>query len=216
MRALMFTGTRFTRAKAKGTGLRGKDRPPILSVFSDFPGKAWTVDKAEGWWRDFAGLDLADEKQVVTFVRKHGFLFPDSERQEFTDRWPDLQTALKTIEAAWEPLDANGDSEILDFGKVVETVRAYQRDITITRLMREMRVAFDPKGRTVLQAQTLPGYMVFSALAGLQAAIDKESTAPMRRCQWCGSFFYRPRRDALFDSPSCRARANERAKIAAE
>jgi hypothetical protein len=98
---------------------------------------------------------------------------------------------------------------------VVRVDKAFRRDPEATRSLEDLRIILDPggsPGRLVPEATTLASYMVASALIGLRHRV------PMRRCEWCESWFYRHRKDARFCSASCRTRGfeHERKPIAAE
>jgi hypothetical protein len=58
-------------------------------------------------------------------------------------------------------------------------------------------------------ATSLAGYMIASALIGLH------HRTPMRKCEWCESWYYRHRTDARFCSASCRPRDYEQKRLSA-
>jgi hypothetical protein len=225
-RKLIFEGLRFPRAKITetvigliieedGTERRLDNRPPVFAVRSQPDGKPWRTNEQQGFWVDFAEIDLADGEQVVAFVRRRGLCFNDdpAKREEHTDRWPDLQAWFRILLRAWDPPDDDGTRRITDIrkdvGKWVIAARNYDRDLTATRLLRDLEVVPDPAGNpgaTAYKARILASYMVASAMHGLERRL------PLRPCDWCGSHYYRLRADARFCSASCRAREHERAK----
>ena len=212
--ALLFTGTRLTRAKveriefgviraADGTERRRNDRPPIFSVSSSDDGKPWSTTEPEGWWRDFAGLDLADAEQVLGFVKRRGLVFArvdNPRRQESTERWYSLRASLARIASAWSDLDADGNSHVVAEKRAA--AGEFYDSFTLDRV-KELSLVPDPAGepgKLVRQADSLAAYMVASAMHGL------EHRLPMRVCAHCKQWFYPRRSDQRFCSDSHRSR----------
>jgi len=166
-------------------------------------GRPYEVIYAEGWWRDFAELPLDDERRVLSFLQRRGdpsgVLAPGG-TQISTFEWRPLQAVLRTGAVAWDPHpDADGVSNFR-----LEKLRAAEHmlDMTIgeasTGWARELSIRYS--GITLIpHATTLRAYMVAAAAISVQAGL------PMRRCEYCSSWFTVHYATARQCSASCRA-----------
>jgi hypothetical protein len=197
--AARVTGHRLVPALATGfIDDEGRTEVPVISVTGQ--GQHYKVESAEGWWRDFAELQLADEHRTVSFVRRHGdprgMLAVD--RPIHTELWAPLLNRLRPAALCWERRD---NLEISKFTATDEQV-AYVVSTLLPEpaawVKEEMGLAY--RGLVpVPVAHELAGYLMASAISAIRRRIS------MRRCQYCCSWFELHRSEAVFCSPSCRA-----------
>jgi hypothetical protein len=194
-------------------------------------GRPYEVKHAEGWWRDFSEVRIDDERTVLRFLQMRGDPFGDLEQGKpiVTSHWASLIQVLRQAATAWEPVS--------DYETVGDTHGAIPLEEMIGRYVRnpelaQMKVsAFRPgfsKGAAeflrplppawtsqlsvtydglepVLTTKSLAAYLVAAAAASLRAG------RPMRRCDYCSSWFLMHHANARQCSASCRAaRFNKR------
>jgi hypothetical protein len=204
--ALLFSGLRWPAAQVAGhqrvtviaTGFvsdSGEMEVPRIATTGH--GQRYEVNSAEGWWRDFAELQIGDERRALSFVRRRGdpsrVLTP--ERSLHTGYWVDHLNGLRTAALCWEP---RNDLEVSRFIADDERVASFLKKLRPTWAEEEMRLAY--RGLTpVPEARSLAGYLVAAAISSIRRRV------PMRRCQYCYSWFELHRRAAMFCTPSCRA-----------
>jgi hypothetical protein len=169
----------------------------VLALATTGQGQRYQVDSVEGWWRDFAEIQVGIEHRAVSFVRRRGDprgeLAP--ERSTDTGRWAPLLNLLRPAALCWERRD---DFEISKFIAADDRVEFFLSTLPPTWATEQMGLAY--RGLTPIPvAHTLAGYLVASAISALRRRI------PMRRCGYCSSWFELHRRGAMFCSPSCRA-----------
>jgi hypothetical protein len=204
--ALLFSGLRWPAAQVTGRRLAAVPATGFISDAGEIEvlvlatsgqGQRYQVDATEGWWRDFAELQVGDEHRAVSFVRRRGDprneLTPD--RSIDTGRWTGLLNILRPAALCWERRD---NFETSKFIADDDRVALFLQTLPATWAAEEMGLAY--RGMTpVPVAHTLTGYLVASAISALRRRI------PMRRCRYCSSWFELHRREAMFCSPSCRA-----------
>jgi hypothetical protein len=168
----------------------------VLALATTGQGRRYQVNTVEGWWRDFAELQVGDEHRAISFLRRRGDpvgeLAPD--RSTHTGRWTGMLNILRPAALCWERRD---DFAISRFIADDDRVDLFLSTLPTTWIG-EMGLAY--RGLTpVPVAHTLAAYLVASAISALRRR------APMRRCLYCSSWFELHRREAMFCSPSCRA-----------
>jgi hypothetical protein len=193
--SLFFRGLRYPRAKIEPA--ESVDGLPVFLVSSTDGGKPWTAEKPQAFWRDLVELDLANGAQVLEFVKRRGLLCSEplgAPQQELTREWHHVQAGLRDLERAWGPPDAEGVSQVRDSAKAREIFEAHSRDLSAQRYgWDRVKSVPGPDGIKPVST-TLASYMIGSALLGLISVAG----GPMRRCDFCGSWFHRLRSDARF------------------
>jgi muramidase (phage lysozyme) len=194
-----------------------------LVVETTGQGRPYSIMHAEAWWRDFAELPLDDEKRVLSFLQRRGdplsVLAPGGQQISTAD-WHELKATLQCAAMAWDPqLDEAGMSrfrpEMLEstahmfafsHGWVSELEVAYRLDPR-TEWPPGARVSRDRiTGPVTLRAKILAAYLCCAAVASVHAG------KPMRRCDYCHSWFTLHRSDARQCSASCRAASSNQRK----
>src|SRR5215472_15370516 len=204
--ALLFSGLRWPAAEVTSrrpirvlaTGFvddEGRVEVPVIATTGQ--GQQYQVESAEGWWRDFAELTIGDERRALSFVRRRGdpsrVLTP--ERPLHTGYWVEHLNGLCTAALFWEP---RNDLEVSRFIADDERVALFLRKLRPDWAEEEMRLVY--RGLTPLPvARSLAAYLLAAALSSIRRRV------PMRRCQYCSSWFELHRKEAVFCSPSCRA-----------
>jgi hypothetical protein len=191
-------------------------------------GRPYEVNFAEGWWRDFAELALDDERRVLSFLQRRGDPFgvlAPGGQQISTHPWQPLKAVLAQAAVAWEEQpDAGGVSSFR-----LEKLRAAEHMFDMApgspstgwstlKGVVDMAATGSPwtgwaselgvhySGVTpCLHAKTLRAYLCGAAAASVRAGL------PMRRCDYCSSWFTVHYATARQCSASCRAaRFNDR------
>jgi hypothetical protein len=214
---LLFTGTRWGGAKVvdrrqvvigrTDTNPNGKvlfDTTLIVETTGE--GRDYSVDFAEAWWRDFAELPLADERRVLSFLQRRGdplgLLAPS--RQISTCDWYQLRGMLGAPAVLWDPVpDETGVSHFRpeNLPVVLGLFDSKHKWPWTNDLSVVYRNAIPGQ-----HAKTLAAYMWASAAASLRGR------RPMRRCDFCHSWFTLNRSDARWCSGSCRAAGSNQRK----
>jgi hypothetical protein len=210
------------------------DEPPVaiaLVVETTGNGRPYEVKHAEGWWRDFSEVRIDDDRTVLRFLQMRGDPFGELEpgKPIVTSYWASLIRVLRQAATAWEPV---GEYETVDdlrglipieemLGRYVRNPELAQRKVSAFRpkfsegaagFLRALpsawtsalSVTYDGL-EPVLTAKSLAAYLTAAAAVSLRAGL------PMRRCDYCSSWFSIHHGKALWCSPSCRAAAfNER------
>jgi hypothetical protein len=208
--ALLFSGIRWGGAKVV-------DRTQVACVqFPAYPdekkvlfeytliiettgqGRPYSVTFAEGWWRDFAELPLDDEKRVLSFLQRRGdpfgVLVPGG-KQISTADWRILKATLRCATLAWDPQpDETGVSRFRP-----EKLRSAEHMFEFSDgWARELDVYYS--GVTpMLRPRVLAAYLCAAAASSVRAGV------PMRRCDYCHSWFNLHYAAARQCSASCRA-----------
>jgi hypothetical protein len=207
--ALLFSGLRWPAAQVTGHRLApvlatgfvsddGEMEVPVIATTGQ--GQRYEVEAVEGWWRDFAELQVGMEARAISFVRRRGDpagkLAPD--QTIHTGLWSPLLNILQTARLCWEPRDNLEISRfIADDERVALFLKQLPADWTETI---EGKMGLTYRGLTpVPVAKTLTAYLVASAISSIRRRVS------MRRCQYCSSWFELHRRAAVFCTPSCRA-----------
>ena len=170
-------------------------------------GRVYSVDFAEAWWRDFSEVPFADERRVLSFVQRRGdpfdLLAPG--RQISTCDWYPLSGVLRAAAQLWDPHpDAAGVSHFhpeysLPAAQgLFDSQRGWPWANAISVIYRNAIAG--------QHAKSLAAYMWASAAASLR---DRR---PMRRCEFCSSWFTLNRSDARWCSGSCRAASSNQRK----
>jgi len=204
--ALLFSGLRWPTAQVTGhrlasvpaTGFiddEGRVEVPVITTTGR--GQQYQVESAEGWWRDFAELQLTNEQRAISFVRRRGDprneLTPD--RPIHTGRWTELLNRLRPAALCWE---YRANFEVSKFIADDDRVALFLHQLPATWAAEEMGLTY--RGLTPIpRAHTLAGYLVAATLSALRRRVS------MRRCLYCSSWFELHRAGAVFCSPSCRA-----------
>jgi hypothetical protein len=174
-------------------------------------GKAWSTTRPLALWRDFTALahhDAEAEAKALAFVRRWGdpkgeINDKDGKTESFD--WVVLTASLFHIAQVWSAPDADGVSHYGNDLARLREAHSYWRQFLLPNFIRaDVELEVDPAGGTdlVLRAKTLAAFMGLSASSAMARAV------PMRRCQYCTSWFELGRRDARFCSASCRAHAH--------
>jgi hypothetical protein len=165
-------------------------------------GRPYSVRDIEAWWRDFAELPLDDEKRVLSFLRRRGDPFgklASDGTQVSTCDWVSLKVILKCAATAWAPEpDGTGVSrfcpERLSIAKrMFEFSTGYIEGWADHLEVRYFGVDLR------LSANLLAAYLCAAAAASVRAGL------PMRRCEYCYSWFSVHHAAARQCSASCRA-----------
>jgi hypothetical protein len=205
--ALLFSGRRWPAAQIAGrrrvtviaTGFvsdTGEMEVPVITTTGQ--GQRYEVESVEGWWRDFAELQVGDEHRALSFVRRRGdpsrVLAP--ERSLHTGYWVEHLNGLRTAALCWE---SRNDLEVSKFIADDEHVALFLRKLHPTWCAADqMGLTYRGLAPTPV-AHSLAAYLVAAAISSIRRRV------PMRRCQYCSSWFELHRRAAVFCSPSCRA-----------
>jgi hypothetical protein len=212
---LLFSGIRWGGAKVVARrqvasisfpGGDGKKVPfeDTLIIETTGQGRPYSVSYTEGWWRDFAELPLDDERRVLSFLRRRGDPFgvlAPGGKQISTYDWRILKATLRCAAMAWEPQpDEAGVSHFRP-----EKLRSAEHMFEFSDgWASELGVAFSGAS-LILRARVLAAYMCAAA------AISVQEGLPMRRCDYCRSWFTPHHAAARQCSASCRAaRFNKR------
>jgi hypothetical protein len=212
---LLFTGTRWGGAKVVDRKEVAISRPtPDGTVLTDITlivgttgeGRVYSVDSAEAWWRDFSETPFADEGRVLSFLQRRGdpFNLLAPGRQISTCDWYQLSGVLRAAAQLWDRApDAAGVSHFHSEDlPIVQTLfdseRGWPWANAISVIYRNAVVG--------QHAATLAAYMWASAAASLRGG------RPMRRCEYCSSWFTLNRSDARWCSSSCRAAGSNKRK----
>jgi hypothetical protein len=207
--------------------------PPVaiaLVVETTGNGRPYQVKHAEGWWRDFSEVRIDDERTVVRFLQMRGAPFGDLEPGQpiSTAYWADLVRVLRRAAAAWEPIaeyeTVGGAASTLGetLGRAIRDPKSAHMKVSAFRselfaaavgFLRELKsewtselsVTYDGL-KPVLIANSLAAYLTAAAASSLRAKL------PMRRCDYCSSWFTLHHSKALWCSPSCRAATFNRRK----
>jgi len=203
---LLFSGVRWPAAQVTGrrlavvpaTGfISDAGEVQVLVLTTTGQGQRYQVDSVEGWWRDFAEIQVGNEHRAISFVRRRGDpgneLAP--ERPTHTGRWAPLLNLLRPAALCWEHRDG---FEISKFIAADDRVELFLSALPTTWATEQMGLAYRGLVPTPV-AHTLAGYLVASTISALRRRM------PMRRCLYCSSWFELHRRGAIFCSPSCRA-----------
>jgi hypothetical protein len=180
-------------------------RPPSRTIFklgATGRGRRWSSTHPAGFWRDFAGLEIGKAESVVAFVRRRGDPegLLDVGAETNTASWGNLSALLCTAARAWEPENADGVSRLTaDEGRLREA-NYFLRGADLP-VAKDLEAVPDPTGGPgfAFRARTLATFMLASAASGLERRVD------MRRCDHCGAWLERIRRDTRFCSSSCRS-----------
>ena len=211
---LVFKGLRYPAARiTKSTAMvfrtypRDQDQlPQSHNIFTFTAGRSlrgWTATQPEGFWRDFAEIELNDAEAVTAFIHRRGDPdgLLDDVGESNTSGWIDLIALLLTAAKAWEPEDADGVSRI-----TTDPQRLHEGDSVLVKYglglpwLRALEAVPAPSGPGLaLRARTLASFMLASAASALQRRVS------MRRCRHCQSWFEITRSDVRFCSASCRA-----------
>jgi hypothetical protein len=204
---------------------RGRKVPFVdtLIIETTGQGRPYSVDFAEGWWRDLAETPLDDEKHVLRFLRRRGDPFgklKSDGTQISTYDWRDLKRVLERAAVAW---DKQPDETGVSHFHLGKRSRADRMFAMVTGRYADGRAADGRQGRAAdgwaeelsvsyrggitpsLSAKTLAAYLCGAAAACVRAGLD------MRRCDYCSSWFILHYANARQCSDSCRAaRFNKR------
>jgi hypothetical protein len=187
-------------------------------------GRAYEVKHAEGWWRDFAEVRIDDARTVVRFLQMRGDPFGRLEtgRPISTADWATLIRQLRQAATAWESVaegetvgDTGGDVPLEQMiGRATRDPDSAQMKVSAFRAeqggaagflrplppewMGQLSVTYDGL-QPVLIAKSLAVYLCAAAAASLRAGL------PMRRCDYCSSWFTLHYANARQCSASCRA-----------
>jgi hypothetical protein len=207
---LVFSGRAWPGVKV----LAGPGGRLPLVYTANGQGRLWDANRARGFWRSFAEIDLADRSTGVVhaarFIRRHGDPLGrlDAGSASSTEQWLPLASALREIAQAWEPADPDGIS--------IFTVDQNRQELAESALrwlappdegLPEVRLTAQGR-RLVPRAATLGGYMAGSAASMLARGVS------MRRCEHCADWYEPGRTDARFCCPACQA-VHSRQAIAA-
>jgi hypothetical protein len=160
-------------------------------------GRPYSIKHVEAWWRDLAELPYFDEARAAAFVRRRGDPLGTLEQGKptGTGAWLPLIANLRVAAGAWEALGDDGLSRFKNDGREVARIFAeglperWEDDLGVT-----YRRGLEP----VVVAQSLPAYLIASALGSLQ------QRRPMKRCAYCHSWFTLNHGRAEFCSQPCR------------
>jgi hypothetical protein len=203
---LLFSGLRWPAAKLKGhrrvtmiaTGfVSDTDEMEVPVITTTGQGQRYEVESVEGWWRDFAELQIGDERRALSFVRRRGdpSRVLASERSLHTGYWVEHLNGLRTAALCWEP---RNDLEVSRFIADDERVALFLKKLRPGWAEEEMRL--DYRDLTpVPAARSLAAYLVAAAISSIRRRV------PMRRCLYCSSWFELHRKEAMFCTASCRA-----------
>jgi hypothetical protein len=173
---------------------------PVFTLATTGHGRRWETTRPEGFWRDFAELDIADNEAVTAFVRRRGDPdgMLDANTESHTGHWLNLKALLGTAALAWTPEDATGASLLTKKG-LLGYSNLFLRDPDFP-VLKDIEVALDPEGPGfAFRAKTLASFMAASAASALERRVA------FRRCDHCKSWFEFTRVDARFCSGSCRS-----------
>ena len=206
--ALLFSGIRWGGAKVVA-------RKQVIGISIGIPdgkvsfeytliiettgqGRPYSVKFAEAWWRDFAELPLDDEKHVLSFLQRRGdpfgVLAPDG-RQISTCDWRSLKATLRCAAMAWDPQpDETGVSHFR-----LEKLRGAEHMFDFSTGWASELAVFYSGVTPILSARVLAAYLCAAAAASVRAGL------PMRRCDYCRSWFTLHYATARQCSASCRA-----------
>jgi hypothetical protein len=172
-------------------------------------GRPYSVDCAEGWWRDLAETPLDDEKRVLSFLRRRGDplgqLAPDG-TQISTRTWRDLKRVLQSAASAWQRQPhATGISRFRpEKLRGAENMFEMATGRAATGWASELEVFYGHGITPTHRAKTLAAYLCCAATASVRGGLD------MRRCDYCHSWFILHYATARHCSNSCRAAFNNR------
>ena len=216
--ALSFSGIRWPAARVVARKQVVDDDPDrsektvsfvdTLIIETSGAGRPYTVNFAEGWWRDLAECRLDDETRVLRFLRRRGdpfgVLAPDG-TQISTRTWRDLQRVLEVAAWAWEPQpNATGISRFRP-----EKLRGAEHMFDMapgrasTGWANELDLTYSGVSLSI-RAKVLAAYLCAAAATSVRGGLD------MRRCDFCHSWFTLHYASARHCSNSCRAAYNNR------
>jgi len=209
---LLFSGLRWpaakvvTRGLVLGTSSTGEKVPwfDALIIETTGNGRSYSVTHAEAWWRDLADLSLDKEQRVLSFLARRGDplgkLAPDG-TQISSHEWLGLKAALGQAAGAWGETD---ETDVSRFRP--ELLEAAERFLLNFGSEWTSQLGVVYQGVVpVVSTKSLAAYMCAAAAASLRAGL------PMRRCDYCNSWFTLHYANARQCSASCRAaRFNKR------
>ena len=186
------------RRPASGFGIKWQEE---LVIETSGNGRPYQVKFAEGWWRDLAELRIDDEARVLSFLQRRGDPFGELKPGSpiGTSAWLGLKLGLRAAAAAWEWRSDFEISRVVTLAGGSGFLRTFNLGWTD-----QLGVIY--QGITpVLKAKTLAAYCFAAAAASLRSGL------PMRRCDYCTSWFLLHYANARQCSASCRAaRFNKR------
>jgi hypothetical protein len=201
---IIFSGHSWPAAEA---WIPAKHGWPAITVElgATWRGKIWSTDAPQAFWRTFCELpfDGVDPDPLAAFVRRWGEPLGRLEGKGGSIRieeWLTLVNDLRHIAEAWSREDRNGISSCSDTKRIKEATR-WWREVLFPRVSDTLHPVPDPEGGAalVLRASRLSAFMAASSASALERRV------PMRRCQYCKTWFELLRPDARFCRPSCRA-----------
>jgi hypothetical protein len=215
---LLFSGIRWLGAKVVARKQVVDDDPDhrsrkvpftdTLIIETTGQGRPYSVNFAEGWWRDLAELALDDEKRVLSFLRRRGdplgVLEPGG-KQISTHDWRDLKAVLERAVVAWDKQPDKEGVSHFRLEKLRSAEHMFDRaahpvptDPAATGWADELGVHYSGISKSH-HARTLRAYLCAAAAACVEAGLD------MRRCDYCHSWFTLHYANARQCSASCRA-----------
>jgi hypothetical protein len=210
---LLFSGIRWPAARViERRAIPGRQRSgwvgesgelqwqEALIVETTGNGHPYEIKHAEGWWRDLAELRIDDERRILSFLRRRGdplgVLKPGS--PIVTSEWDGLILRLRRASNAWKPLAGSQTFHVSAIQP--DSYEAAKDFLAPLPDAWKQELAVEYQGLApVLRARSLAAYCVAAAAASLRARL------PMRRCDYCHSWFTLHYANARQCSASCRA-----------
>jgi hypothetical protein len=192
-----------------------------LIIETSGAGRSYEVTRVEGWWRDFSEVRINNNRRVLSFLQQRGDPFGKLEpgRPIDTSEWSGLITVLRQAASAWaspvmisrkiedvlghEPPPEEGLSAFRP--ELREVAAGFVRALDDPRWTDDLGITYRDDLQPIVTAGSLASYMMAAAASSLRAGL------PMRRCDYCASWFTLHYAPARCCSVSCgAAMANKR------